>query len=240
MAEVTPGFGGTVGHVGCFSLQQSKHITAGDGGLTISDDPDLARRARLFADKAWPRDTAERTHLFLGLNYRMTELQAAVARVQLTKLADVVADRRRLAEPLGVALDSLPGLTSGLRDGAAYWLYPVFVDAGTVGIDAHAFAAALAAEGIPANGGYIQRPLYLTPLFTEANTYGRSGYPLTARPPMPSGSASAQHYAAGLCPTTEALIDERLFVLQWNENYTAGDVEDIVAGVRTVHQRFTS
>src|SRR5690606_38474407 len=73
---------GTVGRIGCSSLQQSKHITAGDGGLCITDDAALARRMRLFADKGWPRDTDERTHLFLSVNYRMTELQAAVARAQ--------------------------------------------------------------------------------------------------------------------------------------------------------------
>src|SRR5690606_30323476 len=88
---------GTVGHIGCFSLQQSKHITAGDGGLTIGNDDALLRRARLFADKAWPRDTDERTLLFLGLNYRMTDLQAAVARGQLPKLPDIVAGRRATA-----------------------------------------------------------------------------------------------------------------------------------------------
>src|SRR5699024_1972718 len=64
---------GTVGHVGCFSLQQSKHITAGDGGLTVTADTDLAWRMRLFADKGWPRDGSGRSHLFLGANYRMPE-----------------------------------------------------------------------------------------------------------------------------------------------------------------------
>ena len=221
---------GTLGHLGCFSLQQSKHITAGDGGVTISDDHELARRARLFADKAWPRDTDERTHLFLGLNYRMTELQAAVAREQLHKLSGVVDDRRKAAESLTSALNLLPGLTSGLSEGAAYWLLPVFVDPAVAGADAHRYAAALAAEGIPANGGYIQRPLYLTPLFTERNTYGSSGYPLIAPP-----ASSVQDFTPGLCPVTESLINERLFVLAWNENYTADDVADIVTAVQKVH-----
>ena len=54
---------GTVGDIGCFSLQQSKHVTTGDGGLLITDDPALARRARLFADKGWPREEGTRTHL---------------------------------------------------------------------------------------------------------------------------------------------------------------------------------
>src|SRR5699024_12346401 len=62
---------GTVGHLGCFSLQQSKHITAGDGGMTISADGDLARRARLFADKGLPRDTNDRTQQFFSLTYLM-------------------------------------------------------------------------------------------------------------------------------------------------------------------------
>lgn len=46
---------GTIGHLGCFSLQQSKHMTAGDGGITVTDDDQLAHRAELFADKGWDR-----------------------------------------------------------------------------------------------------------------------------------------------------------------------------------------
>ncbi|TWD84668.1 dTDP-4-amino-4,6-dideoxygalactose transaminase [Kribbella amoyensis] len=219
---------GTVGHLGCFSLQQSKHITAGDGGLTISSDAGLARRARLFADKAWPRDTDERTHLFLGLNYRMTELQAAVARAQLGRLAGVVEDRRKTADNLTAALAPLPGLTAAPPDGTSYWQFPVFVDAATAGADGHGYAEALRAEGIPANGGYIQRPLYLTPLFTERRTYGASGYPLT--------TATAPRYEEGLCPKAEELIvGGGLLVIAWNERYTAEDVADIAAALTKVH-----
>ncbi|GAB2574109.1 DegT/DnrJ/EryC1/StrS family aminotransferase [Kribbella endophytica] len=224
---------GTVGHLGCFSLQQSKHITAGDGGLTITADPALARRARLFADKAWPRDTDERTHLFLGLNYRMTELQAAVARAQLGKLAGVVEDRRKSAENLTAAIEPLAGLTAAPAAGTAYWQFPVYVDETVAGSNGHRYGEALRAEGIPANGGYIQRPLYLTPLFTEKRTYGASGYPLT----LPT----APQYAEGLCPRTEELIiGGRLLVISWNEAYTADDVADIAAAVRKVHAAFTS
>src|SRR5699024_11101537 len=89
---------GTIGHLGCFSLQQTKHITTGDGGLVITDDEDLARSMRLFADKAWPRDTGERTYLSFALNYRMPELSGAVARAQLTKLSGSVDRRRRSAD----------------------------------------------------------------------------------------------------------------------------------------------
>lgn len=220
---------GTVGHLGCFSLQQSKHITAGDGGVTISNDDVLARRARMFADKAWPRDTDERTHLFLGLNYRMTEMQAAIARVQLGKLADVVNDRRKLAADLTDAVAGLPGLSAAPAAGNAYWQFPIYFDPELAGGDAFAYAAALGPEGIPGGPGYIQRPLYLTPLFTDAQTYGDSGFPLAER-------RSGQEFAPGLCPVTEGLIGGRLLVVPWNENYTVDDVSDLAAGLTKVSQ----
>lgn len=222
---------GTVGHIGCFSLQQSKHITAGDGGLTISTDPALAGRARLFADKAWPRDTGERTHLFLGLNYRMTELQAAVARIQLTKLKGVVTDRRAGAKTLAEDLEELPGLAGPSLEGHSLWQFPIVIDPSVAGGDAMRYAEALQAEGIPAGGGYINRPLYLTPVFTESHTYGTSGFPL---------SSAWQVYEPGLCPVTEELIGGRLLVIPWNEMYTDDDVRDIAGALRKVHTAFTA
>lgn len=230
LTRVGDDLAGTVGHIGCFSLQQSKHITAGDGGLTISNDAELGRRARLFADKAWPRDTDERTHLFLGLNYRMTEIQAAIARVQLTRLAGVVESRQRLAKPLTDAVAELDGLSAADPDGTVYWLFPLFTDPDVLGADGRWFARALQAEGIGANGGYIDRPLYLTPVLSQAQTYGSSGYPLTVPP-----AVSLQDYAPGLCPNTEALIDSRMLTLGWNEHFTDDDVQDIITAVTKVH-----
>lgn len=224
---------GTVGHLGCFSLQQSKHITAGDGGLTISSDADLGRRARLFADKAWPRDTDERTHLFLGLNYRMTELQAALAHVQLGKLEEIVADRRRQANKLVEVLEGLPGLTTAPNpDGTAWWLFPIFVDPALAGGDSVAYGKHLGAEGVGANPGYIGHPLYLNPVLSQAQTYGDSGYPI---------AEIASTYALGLCPVTENLINGgTMMVMQWNENYTDEDVADIATAIQKVHRALTA
>lgn len=225
---------GTIGHIGCFSLQQSKHITAGDGGLTITDDPVLARRMRLFADKAWPRDTDERTHLFLSLNYRMTELQAAVARAQLPKLEGVVRDRRTAAQQLAKTLVSLDGLLPPTDpEATSFWQFPVVVDPERAGGNAHEYARALAAEGIPASGGYLTRPLYLTPMLAQRHTYGESGYPLSAFP------ASLQpEYVPGLCPQAERMIAETLLVIMWNERYTDADVDDIATALTKVHRAF--
>ncbi len=214
---------GTVGHVGTFSLQQSKHITTGDGGLTITSDRALHRRARLFQDKAWPRDTGERTHLFLGLNYRLTEMQSAMGLVQLTRLEGVVADRRRTAERFAAALAQVPGLTTLPLDGSSWWQLPVFADVAASGTDAYGWARLLGERGVPANPGYITRPLYLTPMLADARTYGDSGFPL---------AQARSRYVAGACPNTEALVSGgRMFVIPWNENYTDDDVDFLIAGL---------
>ncbi|MCL6545538.1 MAG: DegT/DnrJ/EryC1/StrS family aminotransferase, partial [Bryobacteraceae bacterium] len=102
---------GVMGAIGVFSLQQGKHITAGEGGLVITCDAALARRVRLFSDKAWGYGDPAPDHYFLALNYRMTELQGAVARAQLRKLDDFVERRRRSAAHLSFLLADLPGFT---------------------------------------------------------------------------------------------------------------------------------
>ena len=217
---------GTIGHLGCFSLQQTKHITTGDGGLVITDDAKLARAMRLFADKAWPRDTGERTYLSFALNYRMPELSGAVARVQLTRLQAVVDRRRRHAHHLSAALAQLPGLTTPAPAGIhAYWYYPLLVD----GLD-HAglsrFAAALGAEGVPCVAGYIARPLYQEPVLREPTAYGGSGYPIRGRIDYPDGE----------CPVAEALVSERLLAVPWNENYTDEQVDAMAEAIDKVHR----
>ncbi|WP_328726200.1 DegT/DnrJ/EryC1/StrS family aminotransferase [Streptomyces sp. NBC_00259] len=196
---------GTVGDIACFSLQQYKHITAGDGGLCIADDQELTRRMRLFMDKGWDRAEG-RIHRTMGLNYRMTELVAAVARVQLTRVADVVRVRRERAGRLARALDGL-GLSAAARmperrAGHAWWVMPLLVD------DNSRWAKGLQEVGVPALPGYLERPLYANPA-------------LSGHPP-------------GLCPRAETLIDRTLLVLQWNEAYTEDDVDRIARALGEV------
>ncbi|MEU6062670.1 DegT/DnrJ/EryC1/StrS family aminotransferase [Streptomyces sp. NPDC047097] len=155
---------GTLGDIACYSLQQYKHITAGDGGLTTTGDPELARRMRLFMDKGWDR-TEGRIHRTMGLNYRMPELVAAVARVQLTRVAEVVARRRASAARLAAALPGIPGATLAARPaGHSWWTVPLHVD------DNARWAEALHTEGVPALPGYLERPLYANPALSGRTT----------------------------------------------------------------------
>jgi perosamine synthetase len=224
LAPVGDTLAGRIGHLGCFSLQQTKHISAGDGGLVVTEDAALARRMRLFADKGWPRATNERNYLFLALNYRMTELVGAVTRAQLTRLAGVVADRRTAAARATAGIADLAGVTPPPDSGDhVYWQYPLILDPSVAG-DLHEWAVALTAEGIPANGGYLTSPLYAAPALRDRVTYGDSHFPL-----------QDVEYPDGLCPNAEELIRHRLLVLPWNENYTETDVDDIITAIRKVH-----
>lgn len=229
----TGGEVGTRGTIGCFSLQQSKHITAGDGGLTVTDDDRLAERMRLFADKGWPRSTGERTHLSFGMNYRMTELTAAVARAQLGKLDQVVADRRAVAAALVDGLADLDGLRlvpADRVDRHSFWLFPLWFDRAACGFDTASFAAALTAEGVPVSAGYLNRPVHLNPALTERRIHGSNGFPLTSPP------ASRQiSYRVGDCPVAEAMIAGTLVTAPCNENFDDRDVADVIAAVRKVH-----
>ncbi|UBU11440.1 DegT/DnrJ/EryC1/StrS family aminotransferase [Nonomuraea gerenzanensis] len=209
-------YAGTAGHVGTLSLQQWKHITCGDGGLALTDDDELARRMRLFADKGWDR-AAGRSHESLGLNYRMTELQAAVARAQLAKLPGVVASRRRTAGELVEALRGLKaeGVELGLPRpaGHAWWLFPLVLPGG----GAPELAARLSAAGIPARAGYLKEPLNRAPLW-DGPVYGSSRYPLEGYRPAP-------------CPEAERLVAATLLTLDWNEHYTSEHVKAITEAI---------
>jgi len=228
---------GTFGTIGTFSLQQSKHITAGDGGMTVTSDPALAQRMRLFSDKGWPREGELRTHLFYGLNYRMTELQGAVALAQLAKLDGVIADRRRWGHLLEELLAGVPGISFPRlpedRE-SVYWLFPVTVDTDRLGATVGQVTAAISAEGIPVSPGYVM-PLYLTPALAEGKTYGDSHFPFDS----PYTTRSYTEYKPGLCPVAEDM-GRRMFNVPINERFTEQDVRDIADAITNVATAFAN
>jgi perosamine synthetase len=221
---------GTLGRMGCFSLQQSKHITSGDGGLVITDDDQLASRARLFADKGWDRTVSERGHVFLGPNYRISELQSAVTLAQLGKLESVCARRRELGDRLTKGIAGLHGVYGlPLREGCdnTYWYYPIRVVASELGMPRARFQAALNAEGLW-SGTWIGRPLYLFEALLEQRTFGTSHHPFDS----PAASRRVR-YGPGLCPNAEKVLGEFL-VMTLNEFFTERDVDDMARAIRKV------
>ena len=232
LAELDGRLAGTIGQIGCFSFNNTKHLNCGEGGMVITNDDALARRARLFADKAWPRDEDERYSLFLGQNYRLNELEGAVALVGLRRLDENVAARRRAVESIYERIAGVPGIQ--IPDALAWRAARATgscICSSTTGSIAGEVAAALAAEGIPFSASYVT-PLYTWPVLRDANTYGRSRFPFdspyTDRP---------FDYAPGLCPVFEERR-EQLILLSVDEQWTDADADDVATAIQKVIPRF--
>ena len=222
---------GTAGAIGCFSLQQGKHITAGEGGFVLTNDAALARRMFLFINKAWGYGDRNPDHYFLALNYRMSELQGAVARAQLERLPELFAERLRIAEALAEGLRDIEGIElPPVRAGDvhSYWRYALRVSDDLGGPDA--LARELRELGVPSAPRYIQKPAFQCAVFREQRTFGSSRWPFTLAQP------EAVNYDPRRFPGTfEALA--HVLVLPLNERFTAKHVDWIIDAVRTGVER---
>lgn len=220
---------GTMGDCAVFSFQESKNMMTGEGGMLITDDPDLAEQARMVRNHGEtviagePRKYLSHT---IGWNYRMTEIEAAIGLVQLKKLDELNDSRRELAKHLVDRLPPVPGLRYPVAPQDIHHVYHVFgmtYDERAIGIPRKRFIEALVAEGIPAGSGY-PRPLYHNPLFQDRMAYGKLGCPFTC--PLYKGAVS---YAKGLCPIAEHLCAaSALWTFVVRPPATIEDMNDII------------
>ena len=220
---------GTIGDIGCFSLQQGKHITTGEGGITVTDNAAYARRVKLFVNKAWGYGDTNPDHYFLAPNYRMTELQGAVAFAQLAKLEWVVESRRDTGDLMTRILGKLPGIRTpevAADSTHVYWKYPLLIDpevipGGTVGLSSR-----LKDHRIVSIPRYIQKPAFECAIFRDQKTFGNSRFPFSlARP-------EAIDYNRDNYPGTYRYLD-RVLVLPWNEKYTEIHLDYLAQSILT-------
>jgi dTDP-4-amino-4,6-dideoxygalactose transaminase len=208
-------YAGTIGRISCFSLQQGKHITTGEGGMVATDDDALARRMFLFINKGWGYGDADPDHYFLALNYRMSELQGAVGVGQLPKLERSVQRRVAAARTLTQKLTPLRGIETPYvhpDNVHTYWKYCLRVDANVIPGGSDALGKQLKARQISCAPRYVQKPAFMCRVFQEQKTFGNSRFPFTlARPEV------LQYDPQRFPLTMQAL--ESVLVLPWNENY---------------------
>ncbi len=226
---------GTIGHIGAFSLQQSKHITTGDGGLTITDDDELGKRIHLFANKGWPNYSARgaRDYPLFGFCYRMTELTAAVGLAQLRKLDRITAAHNWAGDLLTERLQGIPGLTPPITqpDGLhTYWLFPLRMDEEKFGMSNERFAEAVRAEGAPCSAGYIGYPIFMYEALRRKQVYGDTLFPFDSQE---YGSDHEVPYQPGYCPEAEKALDE-MACLWVNQHFTEKDVQDMAEIVHKI------
>ncbi len=218
--------------IATWSLQQGKHMTTGEGGLVTTDDPEVARRVTLFVNKAWGYGDPKPDHVFPALNYRMTELQGAVALAQLRKLDWVVQRRREVASAIGAALADVPGLTlPGDPEGGrhSWWKYAFFVDAARIEGGAVALGKRMRDRGVFCVPRYIQKPAFECALFQDWAASPVSFLPLQHNPRRdhPQPLFHRKDY-----PGAVAALDS-VIVLPINELYTRDHVVHVAEVIRS-------
>ncbi|NLC68293.1 MAG: DegT/DnrJ/EryC1/StrS family aminotransferase [Clostridiaceae bacterium] len=230
---------GTIGDIGCFSLNDFKHISVGDGGMLVMNDDKLYENALRFADKNYNRlakdPMATRAIQYLAPNYRMNELMGAVAIAQLDKLESICKRRNVYGDGITKGITGLPGIhphkvLEGCK--SSYWFYMFRVDEDVLEVSRDEFSKALAAEGIPNSAGYIPICVYEYDIFTRKNAYPGTGCPFDCK-----YYGRDIEYYKGLCPTAEEILRTAVKITV-NEFYTEQDLADVVAGIRKVSEYY--
>jgi dTDP-4-amino-4,6-dideoxygalactose transaminase len=193
---------GALGVFGSFSFQESKSLPSGEGGIILTNDDELAERARLLHHIGRRMDRPGYMHYALASNYRLTDLQAALLLNQFKRLPDQVRRRHQAGRVLDAALAETEVLLPQRRDeritqrGYYFAIYRYQAEK-LDGLPRAAFLAALNAEGVPAFAGYGE-PVYRYPAFSvEALQQS----PLRGLPNLP-------RYDQLSLPVTERLTDQ--------------------------------
>lgn len=237
---------GTLGDMGVYSLNYHKHIHTGEGGVIVTNNSALAERLRLIRNHAESvvegKGVTDLTNM-VGFNFRLSEIAAAIGRVQLSKLKPLLDERIANSEYLAKRI-TLPGIrVAKVRPDSThvYYQQAILYDEKIVGVSRDKFVAALKAE-LPATAGREQhgplissgyvKPLYLLPLFQNQIAIGQDGYPFKS-----SHYHGRANYTKGLCPVAERLHEKELILHEFmRPGMTRQDLDDVIAAFSKVYQ----
>ncbi len=207
---------GAIGAAGTFSFQSSKNMTAGEGGIIITNDDDLSEVIWSLHNVGRRRGGEWYEHVRVGWNCRMTEWQAAVLRVQLQRLPGQTATRDRNARYLTEHLSGIEGIRPMRRDARvtahAWHTYNFRYDSSAFGgLHRDDFVRALHAEGIPCERGYL---------------------PLTSSEAIAEGLKALGAPVPGACPVAErACATEGVL---FKQNMLLGTQEDMDSIIQAI------
>jgi perosamine synthetase len=224
---------GTIGHIACFSLQNSKHITCGDGGLVGSNDERFGPLLQKFGDKGFDRLGGGLFESF-ATNYRMSEPQAAVAAAQLERLETIVSKRARLGNLLTQKIADLRGVLPhevDSEDRCNYWFYMFRLKPEAFRCDRAEFVKALAAEGVPAGAGYIPVPLHRNPVFLKHGFFAGHW-------PVRDFGLTRMDYSKHETPETEAILRTGVKITI-HEAMTEDYIASVAEAIRKVTRYYT-
>jgi dTDP-4-amino-4,6-dideoxygalactose transaminase len=223
---------GSLADASIFSFQASKNMTAGEGGIVLTDNAEIAElcNSYLWAGRKAGQPWYE--HFRLGWNYRITEFQAAILIEQLKRLSEQTARRMRNGMRLNEMLRDIPGVEPlAVPDWVtdhAFHVYIFRLDAQKFGLEREQFLTLLQAEGIPCSGGYSQ-PIYRNPMFVE-NKFYANGHPL-------AGSGGLVDYLqyGDKCPVAEQACKEVVWIEHRVLLGESQDIEDVARSIRKIY-----
>jgi len=235
-AKLGDKFAGTLGDVGVFSLNYHKHIHTGEGGVVVTNDDDIAWKVQLIRNHAEAVISAkgyknrDELHNMLGFNYRMTEIEASIARVQLSKLKKLIDERVENINYLNSKLDKLPFITiPPVRENSthSYYIHPLIYNEEVTKVHRNIFIDAVKAElprtlmrddsAVLLSYGYV-KPLYLQPLYQEKICFGEYPFNLTNR-----------EYNKGDCPVCEDIHENKIITHEFmRPGMSRDDMDDVV------------
>ena len=238
-------FAGTLADIGIYSLNYHKHIHCGEGGIIVTEDDGLAEKMRLIrnhAEAVVDGKPVEDIVNMVGFNFRMNEIEAAIAREQLKKLPGLVHQRQENVEYLAEKLSKIPCLEPAqIRPGCehAFYMHVLKYDSSIGGIHRNRFVNAVKAElapielreteGVKVVSGYV-KPLYLQPLFQRKIAYGSKGCPFTC-----SHYPHEVQYLKGSCPVCERMhFDELINHELMRPFMRQEDLDDVVKAFEKV------
>jgi dTDP-4-amino-4,6-dideoxygalactose transaminase len=238
-------FAGTLADIGVFSLNYHKHIHCGEGGLVVTDNDELAEKIRLIRNHAEAVVEAKGTKdliNMIGFNFRMTEVEAAIARCQLKKLPGLIHKRLENVKYLEKKLSGIKAITlPKVRENSlhVYYQHACRFDEQIAGTSRNLFIEAVRAElphyelreteGVKLGCGYV-KPLYLQPLYQKRIVYGKKGYPFSE-----VKKESKLDYSEGLCSVTERMHNKELFTHEFMvPSMTENDLYDVITAFEKV------
>lgn len=170
---------GTLGDMGVFAFYPNKQITTGEGGLIITDDPQVAAYMRAMRNQGRAPGDTWLDHTYLGYNYRLDEMSAALGRIQIQRLEQFIAQRQQVVNWYNERLSRIPKIELPIvvpHTTRMSWF--VYVIRFRQGIDRDQVARRLHELGIPARPYFV--PIHMQPYMVERFGYQAEDYPVTA------------------------------------------------------------
>lgn len=190
---------GNFGTLSCFSFYANKLVTTGEGGMVLTDDPNLAEKARSLRNLCFQANRRF-YHEELGFNFRLTNLQAALGLAQLERFEEIVARKRWIGQEYNRRLAGLKGLQLPVEEPWArnvYWMYGVVL-AEETGMVATVFAQRLKDHGIETRPFFLG--LHEQPVFHQRGLFVQERFPVTERI-----ARQGLYFPSGLALTSEQL-----------------------------------